>query len=261
MLATKDKIKIYLNEIEQENNIKILWACETGSRAWGFPSTDSDFDVRVIYVHKTNWYLNLKAQKDSIEMMLENNEIDITGWELKKCLQLLNKSNAAILERIQSPIVYCSDENFIEEMRSVSQSCYSKIATMHHYLSMAKNGIEELESREDFKLKKFFYTLRSALVCKWIVKKDITPPITFSKIYNNLSVDKNLIDRIDSLIALKSKVTEAYFHKGEQPLIDFIKLCIAESNEVKNTLPPAKGDINLLNNILRKYIYKYDEHR
>jgi len=109
-----EKIKKYLTEIEQERNIKILWACETGSRAWGFPSTDSDYDIRIIYVHNTDWYLNLTEEKDSIELMLENNDIDISGWELKKSLNLLRKSNAAMLERIQSPIVYKKDDEFIK---------------------------------------------------------------------------------------------------------------------------------------------------
>jgi len=76
-----EKMSKCLTQIELENKVKILWACETGSRAWGFPSTDSDYDVRIIYVHKTNWYLNLAEQKDSIELIFENNKIDITGWK------------------------------------------------------------------------------------------------------------------------------------------------------------------------------------
>jgi len=97
-----EKISKYLTQIELENKVKILWACETGFRAWGGASTDSDYDVRIIYVHKTDWYLNLAEQKDSIELMFENNKIDITGRELKKSLNLLRRSNASILERIQS---------------------------------------------------------------------------------------------------------------------------------------------------------------
>lgn len=254
-----EKIKKYLTEIEQERNIKILWACETGSRAWGFPSTDSDYDIRIIYVHNTDWYLNLTEEKDSIELMLENNDIDISGWELKKSLNLLRKSNAAMLERIQSPIVYKKDDEFINELRTISQSFYSKIATIHHYLSMAKSGLVDLES-DDYKLKKFFYTLRSATVCKWIIEKDTPPPIEFSKVYNNLSLDQSLIDDIEELIKLKSAVTESYFHKGEQQLVDFIKLCIDESEAIKDSLPVAKGDMNSLNELFRKYVYKHNGH-
>jgi len=124
-------------------------------------------------VHKTDWYLNLTEKKDSIEIMLENNDIDVSGWELKKSLNLLRKSNAAVLERIKSSIIYMEDADFIDELRFVSRLFYSKIATMHHYLSMAKKGLKDLESGNEFKLKKFFYTLRSAIVCKWVIEKDI----------------------------------------------------------------------------------------
>ena len=94
-----NKIKHYLTKIEQDKDIKILLACETGSRAWGFASPDSDFDIRIIYLHKKDWYLSLNELKDSIDMMFENNDIDITGWDLRKSLKLLRKSNAALLER------------------------------------------------------------------------------------------------------------------------------------------------------------------
>jgi len=82
----KKKIKKYLEQIEEEKEIKILLACETGSRAWGFPSPDSDYDIRIIYVHRNNWYLSVNEQKDTIDIMLENNDLDISGWELKSHL-------------------------------------------------------------------------------------------------------------------------------------------------------------------------------
>ena len=100
------KIKKYLTVLEKEKGIQILLACETGSRAWGFPSPDSDFDVRIIYKHPTDWYLSLTEEKDTLECFYENRDIDISGWDVRKCLRLLWKSNASMLERIQSPMVY-----------------------------------------------------------------------------------------------------------------------------------------------------------
>ncbi|MBK7223959.1 MAG: nucleotidyltransferase domain-containing protein [Saprospiraceae bacterium] len=107
------KILEYLKKIQIEKEIDILLACETGSRAWGFPSPDSDYDVRFIYKHKINWYLSLKQQKDTIEVMYESNEIDLSGWDIKKSLNLLWKSNPPLLERIQSPIIYVSNKEFL----------------------------------------------------------------------------------------------------------------------------------------------------
>jgi uncharacterized protein len=254
----KEKIKQYLKEIEQRKNIKILFACETGSRAWGFPSPDSDFDVRLIYVHKKDWYLTLSSPKDSVDLMFDNNDIDISGWELKKSLSLLRKSNASMLERIQSPIIYDADVDFLDDIQQASQAQYSRIATIHHYLSMAKKFIYDLQNEETFKLKKFFYALRSAMVCKWILEKDEMPPIEFTKIYPNLGINANLVNRIDELIALKSTISETYLHFGEAELLDFIQNCIREAEEKRQLLPGSKATTEELNVILRKYITKYD---
>lgn len=253
-----EKIRNYLKTIAESKNIEILWACETGSRAWGFASTDSDFDIRLIYVHKKDWYLSLSEKKDTIEMMLENNDIDISGWDLKKSLSLLRKSNAPILERIQSPIIYKSDPEFIKDILEVARTFYSRIATIHHYLSMSKKFVAELEAEKEYKLKKFFYALRSAFVCKWIVEKDEMPPIEFHKIYPNLGVDSTLISRIQELIQLKSTIKESYYHSGEEPLLNLIKNFNEEAEKKKEALPSSKGDSAQLDQIFRKYISKYD---
>ncbi len=92
-------------ELENTHAIRILFACESGSRAWGFPSSDSDYDVRFIYVHQKEWYLSIHEGRDVVEMPV-NKELDISGWDLRKTLRLLNKHNAVLFEWIQSPIVY-----------------------------------------------------------------------------------------------------------------------------------------------------------
>lgn len=251
-----EKIKQYLSDLESQKNIKILWACETGSRAWGFPSTDSDYDIRLIYVHQLNWYLNLVDQKDNIDLMLDNNDIDISGWELKKSLNLLRKSNAPLLERIQSPIVYVAEDGFIKELKLLAPSSYSRIATIHHYWSMANKFFIELQEKKDFKLKKFFYTLRSACVCKWILEKEEIPPIEFHKVYKTLNLEPALVDRIDDLIELKSKVSESYYHQGEAPLFNLIQEIILEAEKAKDSLANASGDLDGLNLFFQKWVRK-----
>jgi len=253
-----EKIQQYLREIEDEKDIKILWACETGSRAWGFHSTDSDYDIRLIYVHKKDWYISLSDKKDSIERMLENNDIDISGWEWKKSLKLLRKSNPALLERIQSPIVYTVDHECIKDLKKTASFCYSRIATIHHYLSMAKKFRFEMDENEPYKLKKFFYTLRSALVCKWILEKDLSPPIEFTKIYKTLDLNTSIVTRIDDLIDIKSTIKESYLHQGESLLFQLIDDCIVEAEEKKNGLPSSKVDHEKLEDLFKQYIDKYD---
>lgn len=248
----KEKIKKYLAELEKEKGIKILFACETGSRAWGFPSPDSDFDVRVIYRHDKNWYLGLTEEKDTIEYFLENNEIDISGWDLRKSLRLLAKSNPPLLERIQSPIIYKVDEEFLTGINSVAQLSYSRIATIHHYLSMAKKAFEDVINSEDYKLKKFFYALRASVACLWILDKEEIPPIEFGKMLNGLDLPLDLKSRILELIEIKSTISESYLHKGENMIIEFMRACIERAENESQSLPAAKGRITELNDFFLK---------
>lgn len=254
----KEKIQKYLKQIEENRNMKILLACETGSRAWGFPSPDSDYDIRIIYAHKNNWYLSVNQPKDTIDIMLENNDIDISGWELKKSLGLLMKSNAALIERIQSPIIYDVDDEFAKDIKDTAKNCYSKIATMHHYLSMAKKMREDVIDKKEFKLKKFFYALRTATMCKWIIEKEELPPIEFYKVYSQLNLNPKIVNRIEELIEIKSTKSESYFHSGENDLISFINDCITMADEKKNSLPSGNSKISDLNMVLQKYVNKYD---
>jgi predicted nucleotidyltransferase len=120
------QVKDRLREIELKKSIKILYACETGSRAWGFPSPDSDYDIRFIYMHERDWYLSLSQRKDTIEHM--DGDLDITGWDLRKSLVLLKKSNATLIERFQSPIEYFSAEGFKREFKSLIETYYSPTA-------------------------------------------------------------------------------------------------------------------------------------
>ncbi len=216
------QIKDKLKELEEKHQVKVLYACETGSRAWGFPSPDSDYDVRIIYKHNTDWYLSLSEKKDTLEFMSEDGVLDITGWDIKKCLQLMWKSNGALLERVQSPIVYMEEKNISEVLRAYSEKCFSPIATMHHYLSLAKNSFEEVQEKEEIKLKKLFYALRATLACKWIVEKDSVPPIVFMTMVNEQSFNQTIKDKIAALIKVKEHKPEIYMHPAEEDLSNFI---------------------------------------
>lgn len=248
----EEKIKKYLSDLEKEKGIEILLACETGSRAWGFPSPDSDFDVRIIYKHDKDWYLSLTEEKDTIEYFLDNNEIDISGWDLRKSLRLLWKSNPPLLERIQSPIIYKVDKDFLTEINSIAQKTYSRIATIHHYLSMAKKALEEVTNTEEYKLKKFFYALRASVACLWILEKEEIPPIEFEKMLNPLELSEKLKGRIGELIKMKSTINETYLHKGEKALIEFMKTCIVRAESESHSLPASNGQMSDLNDFFRK---------
>lgn len=247
MKIMKEKIIKYLNELEQEKGIEILLACETGSRAWGFPSPDSDYDVRIIYKHNKNWYLSLVEEKDTVEYFLENNDIDISGWDIRKCLKLLWKSNPPLLERIQSPIIYKVDESFLNSFNALATKSYSRIATIYHYSSMAKKSYDEINNVEEYKLKKFFYALRASVACLWILEKEEMPPIQFGKMLNELNIDSVIRNRVVELIEFKSTCSESYLHKGESEIIEFMKGCIDRAENESKQLPSSEVKISDLN--------------
>lgn len=251
------QIRERLKVIEKQCGVKILYACETGSRAWGFPSPDSDYDVRMIYMHEPDWYLSLSEKKDTIEMMLEGGELDITGWDIRKCLRLLWKSNGALLERVQSPVVYHEEDGITALLREYSNRCFIPIATMHHYLGMARNSFAEVDEQTEVKLKKLFYSLRATLACKWILEKDTVPPIVFTTMVDELVFSEVLKERIRGLIALKSGQNESYVHPADIELNSFIKDQLEISGQAFEGLKGRKEKTvdldSLFLNILKTY--------
>ncbi len=137
----KRKILEKLKQIETEKNVKILFAVESGSRAWGFASPDSDYDIRFIYKHEPDYYLSLWEKPDVIEFMTAD-DLDGSGWDIAKALKLLAKSNAPLIEWLYSPVVYFQDAAFVNQMKLLAKDCFSPIATLHHYLGTTKNFMD-----------------------------------------------------------------------------------------------------------------------
>lgn len=231
-------IQTKLSEIAEQKNIKILYACETGSRAWGFPSPDSDYDVRIIYKHEPSWYVSLSDKKDTIEVM--DGELDVTGWDVKKCLKLMWKSNGALLERLQSPIVYRSEPEIAALLKAYSERCFSPVATIYHYFGLAKNSFADVDGLPEIKLKKLFYALRATLACKWIIEKDSVPPIVFQTMVDELSFDQDLKQRICELVDLKSTKSEGYMHPAEENVNAFIRTELEKAAQVSPSLKGRK---------------------
>lgn len=252
----KQIITQQLAEIERKNDFKILYACETGSRAWGFPSPDSDYDVRFIYVQDLDWHLSLKSQKDSFEKPIDD-ELDITGWEFKKVLGLMWKSNASLLERIQSPIIYRADQEFLRQINALSHDYFSPVAVMHHYLSMSKKCLSEYGDGAEIRLKKYFYTIRTAICGAWVREKGAIPPIEMHKMFEIIPV--KVKEKIEQLIAIKAGKNEDYWHPREPMIDDFLDEVISKNDAIAHSLPAAQGSIEKLDEFYRK-IVKGQEH-
>ncbi len=174
-----------LKRIEQDENVKILYACESGSRAWGFPSTDSDYDVRFIYIRSQADYLSVFDKRDVIERPISN-DLDINGWDLKKALKLMSKSNPSLLEWLQSPIVYKEEPSITGNIRELSKSAFSPRACLYHYMHMAKGNFRMYLQGDQVKIKKYFYVLRPVLACEWMERFNKMPPMEFEVLVDTL---------------------------------------------------------------------------
>lgn len=201
----ENEIKSLLKEIADKEKIRILYACESGSRAWGFPSPDSDYDARFIYVYPKDQYLLIDEKQDTITQM--NGDLDAGGWELRKLLRLLRKSNAVIFEWLQSPIVY-HDEGFRDRIWEVAQHYFSPRSCIHHYQGLAINSYTKIKGQEEIKLKTYFYIIRPLLAALWILKKQQIAPMELSKLLDMVE-DRELVAIIEDLRIKKQTLAEA----------------------------------------------------
>lgn len=210
-----------LKEIEEKENVKIIFAAESGSRAWGFESEDSDYDVRFVYVRPKSEYLKLNKNRDVIEYIL-NEELDINGWDLDKTLKLLFSSNPTLFEWINSPIIYYST-SFLEEIKDVSKDYFSMRSESSHYLHMAISNYDKyIRNKEKIIVKKYFYVLRPILAARWVLKHKSVPPILFSTLVNNL-LKEELKPTITYLLDMKTKSSEKKIIDPIESLNEYIE--------------------------------------
>lgn len=207
----EQQIQAKLDEIEQKYDVTILMAIESGSRSWGFSSPDSDYDVRFIYAHNKDWYLQVFDRKDIIELAI-NDELDINGWDLKKALALAAKGNTVVFEWLNTPIIYRAHPCFEKSLRDGVNGGFNPASAFHHYFSLAKRFMSYLgEPGDDVKLKKLFYLLRAQLSALWILQKHTMPPVQFNLLMDELvkQTEPELYTYINHLITDKSTMNEA----------------------------------------------------
>jgi uncharacterized protein len=196
-----------LAKVEIDEDVRILLAIESGSRAWGFASPNSDFDVRFIYAHPRDWYLSVEERRDVIEYPILD-DIDLNGWDVRKALQLFSRSNPAFIEWIQSPITYIENGGFATAARALMPDVFSVERGMYHYRSMAKTNYRGYLRAEQVPLKKYFYVLRALLSVAWIERYGTAAPIEFDKLLHLIADQRALVRDIDLLLAKKRQAPE-----------------------------------------------------
>lgn len=247
--AMRARVLEELARIERERNVTVLYACESGSRAWGFASTDSDYDVRFVYVEKPDWFMQVDTPRDVIERPLDD-ELDISGWELRKTLGLLRKSNPTLLEWLDSPLVYRQDATATAHLRGLAEAFYSPPAARSHYLSMAKKNFRGYLQGDSVRFKKYFYVLRPLLAVRWIDLGLGRPPMTFADLLGTVD-DAQLLDEVATLLALKRNADEAAYGPRRPALHAYIQ---RELERPMPVLPRTQADSKQLDDYLRSTV-------
>lgn len=244
-----------LGAIEQEHKIKMLFACESGSRGWEFPSPDSDYDVRFIYVRPYRFYLSVLDRKYDLTFPI-NDELDIYGWDIRKVLQLIKKSNTTPFEWLQSPIIYKQEAGFINELWSVCQSYFGQRSNIHHYLGIAKGAMDTIANDSEIKIKKLFYVLRPLLAAKWCLEKQSIAPMTIGPLMTLLP--DHFKKQVSELITLKATAAESFVIKINADLKTYLDNEFARINDASAQLNKDHFEADKLDDFFVTTITRYD---
>jgi predicted nucleotidyltransferase len=197
--------------VESKHQVRVLFAVESGSRAWGFPSPDSDYDVRFVYVHQRDWYMSVADRSDVVEVT--EGDFDVSGWELRKALRLLRKSNPSLLEWLGSPLVYRQDEAFTRDLADLAARCLSVERCFQHYFHLARGQYQKYLQGDEVRMKKYLYVLRPVLACRWLEQGLGMVPMEFPKLLAATLHDSQVLASVQALLARKAVARDV----GVQP--------------------------------------------
>jgi len=236
-----------LEMTQKKYNVKILMAIESGSRAWGFASPNSDYDIRFIYVNKPDWYLavDLEDKRDVIEYPIVD-DIDLNGWDVRKALKLFWKSNPAFVEWIQSPITYLDDGKFRAAALDLLPKIYSPEKGIYHYRSMAKTNYRGYLKGDIVPLKKYFYVLRPLFSILWLEKYGTAAPIEFEKVLS-LVTDNQLLDEVHLLLERKKVSEEKMLAPSIAVLNRYIESQLSRLEDIKIPKTDRRLEMTQLN--------------
>lgn len=229
-----------LHTIETDEDVRILFAVESGSRAWGFPSPDSDYDVRFIYARPTDWYLSLTPERDVIELPIVD-DLDINGWDIKKALGLLLKPNPVMLEWLSSPIRYIWNEDVCSLLTHFSEKLAHGPACLNHYLHLGGQQWDiYIDGKDEVNIKKYFYIVRPAMAVRWMrLHPAIIPPMNFQELLAGIDLDRELTSALEELLYAKSQSKEIGLASRVPCIDDFI---VAEFAWAKEAVKTISGD-------------------
>ena len=260
MRDIRKEIRENLDAIENQYDVKILLAVESGSRAWGFASPDSDYDVRFIYMHEPKEYLRIDVRKDTIEWQLDE-VLDINGWDLRKALLAFGKGNPNVMEWANSPIIYRKASEW-DALRAAAMGYFSEKSALCHYYGTANSTLHGFLSGDMVRYKKYFYALRPLLCCRWIERYHSVPPMEFEKLLTMFSepddvLTQELYDAIQELLRRKAETEEKDLNPQMPAVISFIREeCVRQKRISDAAADDHRRDYSELNEAFRAVVWR-----
>ena len=251
----RTEILLRLKAAEAEHGVRILFAIESGSRAWGFASPNSDYDVRFVYSREPQWYqaVDLEERRDVIEYPIVD-DIDLNGWDVRKALRLFWKSNPAFVEWIQSPITYIEEGTFRAEALRALPEIYSPEKGVYHYRSMAKTNYRGYLREPMVRLKKYFYVLRPLLAARWVMQTGQAAPIEFEKLLTLLGDEPHVLAEVHALLKQKRNAPELGLAPAVPILNAFIETELDKAPVEVPKKPRAPHIVALLNSLFHEVL-------
>jgi predicted nucleotidyltransferase len=240
-----------LAQIEQDKGIQIRYACESGSRAWGFPSPDSDFDIRFIYLHPREWYLSVNEGEDNVRVM-PNDLLDGNGWDFRKFLRLMHASNSTVYEWLSSPIVYIENKPFTDALWQLALDYFQPKKVIFHYLGIATGMLEKEFQASSVKIKKYFYVLRPVLSAVWIAEKGTPPPIDFYELLPLVQGNSPIHQAILDLLKQKETALEGQQVPRVPVLDDFVATEMQRCEAIAKGMEKRPVTWDAINDFYRK---------
>lgn len=244
-----------LEELEQQHGFRILYACESGSRAWGFASADSDYDVRFLFAWPRDRYLSVFPPREDVDLAIDEDNLDLSGWDLRKSLRLLRKSNGPLIEWLHSPIVYRQIEA-VERLRALAVDIFCPRSCAAHYLGLSKKMITALEEKPDeATAKRYLYALRSLLAAGHVLRVGTPAPVAFSELVAATDLTSAVRGEIDAMIREKSSGNESDAIEAQTLLDEFLKNEHQTLSTVLDQMPDKLDpDSSALDSVFRELI-------
>ena len=251
----RSEIDRKLDEVTETEKVRILMAIESGSRAWGFPSPDSDYDVRFIYTRNADDYLSLHPVRDVIELPIEG-DLDISGWDIRKALNLLLKNNAVVAEWLDSAIRYVPTDPAMAEMAELADRHFNPKGYARHYSSLGRNNLERWNlSADGIPVKRYFYSLRPALSIRALrLNPGARPPMRLQDLVQVSDLSTDLVFEIERLVELKSRTREAGMTTRSSAIEHLIVDELDRADEIEERVTD-RGFVDEANALFRSIVF------